>query len=100
MADVTAIRPLATPVPAARPRRLRVPALRGYFWLMIALLYLPIAILFVFSVNANTTLAFPLRGFTLDWYAKLFATQSAGASSSRCRAASPRRPSGRWSPCS
>jgi len=74
MADVTAIRPLATPVPAARPRRLRVPALRGYFWLMIALLYLPIAILFVFSVNANTTLAFPLRGFTLDWYAKLFAT--------------------------
>ena len=74
MADVTATRPLATLVPAARPRRLRVPALRGYFWLMIALLYLPIAILFLFSVNANTTLAFPLKGFTLDWYAKLFAT--------------------------
>jgi spermidine/putrescine transport system permease protein len=74
MSDLTATRPLATPVPAAHPRRLRLPALRGYFWLMIALLYLPIAILFVFSVNANTTLAFPLKGWTLDWYAKLFAT--------------------------
>ncbi len=74
MVDVRVIQPLATPLPAARPGRLRLPALRGYFWLMIALLYLPIAILFVFSVNANTTLAFPLKGWTLDWYAKLFAT--------------------------
>jgi spermidine/putrescine transport system permease protein len=74
MADLTALRPLSTPVPTARPRRLRLPALRGYFWLMVGLLYLPIAILFVFSVNANTTLAFPLKGWTLDWYAKLFAT--------------------------
>jgi spermidine/putrescine transport system permease protein len=36
------------------------------------LLYLPIAILFVFSVNSGTTLSFPLKGFTLDWYSKLF----------------------------
>ena len=48
--------------------------LGGYFWLLIALLYLPIAILFVFSINANTTLSFPLKGFTLDWYEKLFDT--------------------------
>jgi spermidine/putrescine transport system permease protein len=41
---------------------------------MIAVLYLPILILFVFSINANTTLAFPLRGFTLEWYERLFAT--------------------------
>ena len=74
MADLTATRPLATPLPSARPRRLRLPALRGYFWLMIGLLYLPIVILFVFSINANTFLTFPLKGFTFDWYAKLFAS--------------------------
>lgn len=56
-----------------RPRR-GLPALRGYFWLLLGLLYLPILILFVFSVNANTTLSFPLRGFTLDWYQKLLET--------------------------
>ena len=60
--------------PATRPRRLRLPVMRGYYWLLIGLLYLPIALLFVFSINANTTLSFPLRGFTLAWYAKLFAT--------------------------
>ena len=48
--------------------------LRGYFWLVVGLLYLPLAILFLFSINANTTLAFPLHGFTLEWFTKLFAT--------------------------
>lgn len=48
--------------------------LRGYFWLIVGLLYLPIAVLFLFSINANTTLAFPLRGLTLEWFTKLFAT--------------------------
>jgi spermidine/putrescine transport system permease protein len=57
-----------------RPRRLRLPAMRGYYWLLIGLLYLPIALLFVFSINQNTTLSFPLKGFTLAWYEKLFAT--------------------------
>ena len=46
----------------------RVP-LRGAFLTVLALLYLPIAILFVFSFNAGTRLAFPLEGLTLDWYA-------------------------------
>ena len=59
--------------PVRRPRR-RPSALRAFFWLLIVLLYLPIAILFVFSLNAGTTLSFPLKGFTLDWYAKLFQT--------------------------
>lgn len=58
---------------ARRPRR-GLPALRGFYWLLIALLYVPILLLFVFSLNANTTLSFPLRGFTTDWYEKLFAT--------------------------
>jgi len=48
--------------------------LRGYYWLMIGLLYLPIVLLFIFSVNSNTTLSFPLKGFTIAWYQKLFAT--------------------------
>ncbi len=46
----------------------------AYYVGLIALLYIPIAILFLFSVNANTSLAFPLQGFTLSWYQKLFNT--------------------------
>ena len=34
-------------------------------------LYLPIAILTVFSFNASRLMAFPLSGFTLDWYRSL-----------------------------
>lgn len=52
-------------------RRAPLPMLFYYFGL-IALLYLPIVILFLFSINANTSLSFPLKGFTLDWYTKLF----------------------------
>ena len=61
-------------VRTTRPARLGLPIIRGYYWLMIGLLYLPIAVLFVFSMNANTTLTFPLKGFTTDWYAKVFST--------------------------
>jgi spermidine/putrescine transport system permease protein len=43
--------------------------LRALYLGILALLYLPILILFVFSFNAGTTLSFPLSGFTLDWYA-------------------------------
>ena len=48
--------------------------LRGYYWLMLALLYLPIVLLLVFSFNSNTLLSFPLKGLTLNWYEKLFQT--------------------------
>jgi spermidine/putrescine transport system permease protein len=47
--------------------RTRVP-LRPFYVLVIALLYLPIAILFVFSFNTGTTLSFPIEGLTFDWY--------------------------------
>lgn len=47
--------------------RTRVP-LRGFYLGMLALLYLPIAVLFVFSFNTGTTLSFPLSGVTFDWY--------------------------------
>jgi spermidine/putrescine transport system permease protein len=46
----------------------------AYYVGLIALLYIPIAILFLFSINANTGLSFPLQGLTLEWYQKLFAT--------------------------
>jgi spermidine/putrescine transport system permease protein len=56
--------------------RVRPTFLNGYYWGLVALLYLPIAILFLFSINANTSLSFPLRGLTLDWYQKLFAADA------------------------
>ena len=57
--------------PRSRPRR-RPSFLGGLYWILIVLLYLPIVILFVFSINAGTSLSFPLHGFTLEWYGKLF----------------------------
>jgi spermidine/putrescine transport system permease protein len=43
-------------------------ALSGYFVILLVLLYLPLAILFLFSINDNTILVFPLKGLTLEWY--------------------------------
>ena len=50
--------------------------LSGYYFVLIGLLYLPIAVLFLFSINANSSLSFPLQGFTLDWYRKLLAADA------------------------
>ncbi len=50
--------------------------LKTYFFGLIALLYLPIVILFLFSLNSNTILSFPLKGLTLDWYQQLFASEA------------------------
>jgi spermidine/putrescine transport system permease protein len=55
---------------------MRVRALSGFYWLLIGLLYLPIVLLAVFSVNENTSLTFPLEGFTLEWYEALFENRS------------------------
>ncbi len=55
--------------------RPRLPSgLTCYYFGLIVLLYLPIAILFLFSINANTTFSFPLQGLTLRWYQQLFDT--------------------------
>lgn len=56
------------------PRRRTSRVLWAYYTLLVVLLFLPIAILALFSVNANTTLSFPLRGLTLDWFAKVLST--------------------------
>jgi spermidine/putrescine transport system permease protein len=63
----------AAPAPS-RGRRGR--ALGGYFAALLVLLYLPIALLFIFSFSSNTTIAFPLRGLTFDWYAQVLQEQA------------------------
>jgi len=50
--------------------------LSGYYFALLALLYLPIGILFLFSLNANASLSFPLGRFTLGWYLKLLDAQA------------------------
>ena len=61
---------------STHPRTFRAPSpLSVYYFGLIILLYLPIAVLFLFSINANTTLSFPLQGFTLSWYQKLLANE-------------------------
>lgn len=51
----------------------RSPYLLGtYYFGLIALLYLPLAILFLFSVNSSASLSFPIKQLTFDWYQKLF----------------------------
>lgn len=42
-----------------------------YFVLMAIFLYLPIMILIIFSFNDSLVLAFPLKGFTFEWYRQL-----------------------------
>ncbi len=65
--------------PATRATRhvsFRVPPMLSIYYVgLIVLLYLPIAVLLLFSINANTTLSFPLRGLTTSWYEKLFANE-------------------------
>ncbi|MEZ4561855.1 MAG: ABC transporter permease [Thermomicrobiales bacterium] len=64
------------PATASRAPR-QSPLLGGYFALLVILLYLPICILVLFSLNQNTVLIFPLEGFTLDWYQKALDTPAA-----------------------
>lgn len=45
--------------------------LTTYYWLFVLFLYLPIAILIIFSFNDSKVLTFPLKGFTLQWYYEL-----------------------------
>ena len=45
-----------------------------YFALLVGFLYLPIVLLLIFSFNDSVLLVFPLKGFTLEWYATLLKT--------------------------
>jgi len=64
----------ATGVVRHRPLRRTSRWLWAYYWLLLALLFLPIGLLALFAVNANTTLSFPLRGLTLDWFGRVLST--------------------------
>jgi spermidine/putrescine transport system permease protein len=46
------------------------------YGLMLFVLYLPIAILAIFSFNDGTSLSFPLDGFTLKWYGEVFGDEA------------------------
>jgi spermidine/putrescine transport system permease protein len=43
-----------------------------FLLLVIIFLYLPIAILIIFSFNDSLIMAFPLKGFTFEWYRQMF----------------------------
>jgi spermidine/putrescine transport system permease protein len=48
--------------------------LRSFFAVVVVFLYAPIAILVLFSFN-DSKRNFAWRGFTLDWYPRLFANE-------------------------
>jgi spermidine/putrescine transport system permease protein len=50
----------------------RAPLLAVYAWLVFAFIYLPIAVLVVYSFNREGVGGFPPRHLTLDWYRQLF----------------------------
>lgn len=56
-------------------RRTSMP-LTIYYFSLIALLYLPIALLFLFSVNSSASLSFPIKQLTLDWYRQLLSADA------------------------
>jgi len=42
--------------------------LKVFFGLLVVFLYAPLLVLFVFSFNDDSTIRFPLQGFTTQWY--------------------------------
>lgn len=71
----TATSPLPTAPPAkvdghpgARNRRRRRAAGPMYLATALAFLYLPVAVVVLFSFNADSTLKLPISGFSLRWY--------------------------------
>ncbi|TIT17756.1 MAG: ABC transporter permease, partial [Mesorhizobium sp.] len=56
----------------------RIDAKKGGSWLgayvlvYLVFLYLPVSLIPLFSFNASIQAAFPLQGFTFEWYATLF----------------------------
>ncbi|SEM64651.1 spermidine/putrescine transport system permease protein [Gemmobacter aquatilis] len=48
-------------------------ALTTFVCLLMAFLYVPIWVLIAFSFSSSRSLTWPIPGFTLDWYRKLFA---------------------------
>ncbi len=68
----TAGRAPALPRRGLRERFRRLPWLRAHALAVFAFLYLPIAVLIVYSFNGQGVGGFPPRNFTLNWYRILF----------------------------
>mgnify|MGYP006899059710 CR=1 FL=1 len=47
--------------------------LRAYALIYLLFLYAPIILLPLFAFNSGTIIAFPLQGFTTDWFAQMWA---------------------------
>ena len=56
--------------------RYRTWPLPVYYFALLSLLYLPLAILLLFAFNSGTILVFTLKGLTLHWFEQLFATEA------------------------
>src|SRR5262245_24000216 len=50
--------------------------LAAYVALYLVFLYLPVVVIPLFSFNNSIQAAFPLQGFTLDWYGTLFGNEA------------------------
>jgi spermidine/putrescine transport system permease protein len=55
-------------------------ALKIFFGLLVLFLYAPLAVLFVFAFNDDTTLRFPLAGFTTEWFQQFLSNPELTAS--------------------
>jgi ABC-type spermidine/putrescine transport system permease subunit II len=50
--------------------------LKIFAGLVFAFLLVPLLIIIVTSFGTNSTIQFPIKGFTLDWYSKVFNNES------------------------
>jgi spermidine/putrescine transport system permease protein len=55
---------------------MKAPYLRAFTIFYLLFLYSPIILLPIFAFNASKVVAFPLTGFTLDWFREMFADQN------------------------
>lgn len=53
-----------------------LPGLGAYTMIYLAVLYLPVLLIPLFSLNDSTLVTFPLSGFTLKWYGQLAGEQT------------------------
>ncbi len=53
-------------------------SLRIYAFIYLIFLYAPIALLPFFAFNQGTVIAFPLKGFTFDWFDRMLSTPALG----------------------
>jgi spermidine/putrescine transport system permease protein len=57
---------------------MKLPPLRIYALAYLVFLYAPIVLLPIFAFNDGTIIAFPLKGFTTEWFAQMLANDTLG----------------------